>query len=1084
MIQKKLFVFLIFISLRSSAQEPKLVLPIGHTGQLLYAAFSPNGQFAVTASADHTAKIWDINTGEDIITLKHRLDVMSANYSPDGKLIVTASVSGWVAIWNASDGSLLLNFKAHHDWVTFASFSPDGKKIVTASRDSTAKIWEASTGKLLVSLKGHTSYVSSAFFSPDGNTIVTASHDNTSILWNASDGKILSILKGHRDWVNFASFSPDGKYVVSASDDSTIRIWNVSKGSFISEMHEHPDYMNSAMFSPDGKKIITASSDSKARIWDVQTKKMLIELKGHSNRVESACFSKDGKSILTSSWDNTAILWNEADGKIISRLSGHTTAMHDATYSPDGKMMATGSEDNIIRIWKVKDGKMMFELKGHTDFITSLHFSPDGKKLLSSSADNTAKIWDLSTRKITTDLNKHTNMIVTANFSNDGKRVVTASWDFTTKLWDAYTGELLKEFKEDKPDSIDLPFRHAIESAAFSMDGSKIVTGSLDGLVRIWDIESGHLILKFNSNSYNVNDVCYSPDGKKILTASEYDADLWDAVTGKLITPFKGHRMRIQSAEFSPDGKKIITASQDHTAIIWNVATGKPLDTLYHDAGVISARFSSNGDFILTSSLDKTVKVWESSTAKHIYTFFPLDSNDYLIQIPSGYYLCTPGASKRLSYKLGEQRISFDQLDIKYNRPDIVEAEIGKAFGETDSLLIKSYKNAYQKRIRKLGIDTSLFSSSYSIPEGGFRQVPAYNQQNQKLKIHIWASDSSYILDRLNVWINDSPVWGQKGITLRKSKKNSFDTIIEITLSDGPNRIETSAMNVNGTESYRHRIYVNYLARKESVVTTYFIGIGIDHFADSRHNLMWSTKDIRDMSGAMKIKYGKHLIIDTLFNQQVTIENVCAIRKLLKNTTVNDRVIIAYSGHGLLSSNFDYYLSTYNVNFDKPEQGGLAYEELENLVDSIPARKKLMMIDACHSGEVDKEEMKRIASVSNDTSLHLSYAKGPLLLFDSNSMNTGVTNSFELMNDLFINVSKGTGATVIAASAGTQFALENNELQNGVFTFCLLQMMNSRETCSVQELKAIISTEVERRTNGAQKPTSRSETSNFDWQIW
>jgi uncharacterized caspase-like protein len=202
-------------------------------------------------------------------------------------------------------------------------------------------------------------------------------------------------------------------------------------------------------------------------------------------------------------------------------------------------------------------------------------------------------------------------------------------------------------------------------------------------------------------------------------------------------------------------------------------------------------------------------------------------------------------------------------------------------------------------------------------------------------------------------------------------------------------------------------------------------------------------------------------------------------------TSVNDKVIIAYSGHGLLSDNYDYYLSTYDVNFHKPEENGLAYEELENLVDGVPARQKLMMIDACHSGEVDKEEMLKLKKAAADTSLHLvTNGKGFETDPDTTTRKLGTQNSFELMSTLFVNVSRGTGTTVIAAASGTQFAYENGELQNGVFTYCFLETMRTEKTCTVQQMKTNVGTKVEKLTNGLQRPTSRTETSGYDWVLW
>jgi hypothetical protein len=230
----------------------------------------------------------------------------------------------------------------------------------------------------------------------------------------------------------------------------------------------------------------------------------------------------------------------------------------------------------------------------------------------------------------------------------------------------------------------------------------------------------------------------------------------------------------------------------------------------------------------------------------------------------------------------------------------------------------------------------------------------------------------------------------------------------------------------------------------------------------------------------LKKKYGSNCTIDTLFNQHLTIENIKALKKPLYNSGINDKVIIAYSGHGLLSKDYDYYLSSYSVNFNKPEENGLPYEELENLLDSIPARKKLMLIDACHSGEVDKEEGIAMSKIADS----LGLGKG-VIIDDSTAQtqNLGLKNSFELMQSLFVNVGKSTGATIISAAAGNQFALERGDLKNGVFTFSLLEAFEKFKTLKISELKKMVGERVEQLTNGMQKPTSRNEVIAVDWSL-
>ena len=143
-----------------------------------------------------------------------------------------------------------------------------------------------------------------------------------------------------------------------------------------------------------------------------------------------------------------------------------------------------------------------------------------------------------------------------------------------------------------------------------------------------------------------------------------------------------------------------------------------------------------------------------------------------------------------------------------------------------------------------------------------------------------------------------------------------------------------------------------------------------------------------------------------------------------------------------------------------------------------------MLIDACHSGEVDKEELEKLkGSQTVLASANVSGGKG-VSVINTDTKQVGMKNSFELMQALFVNVGRSTGATIISAAAGTQFALEKNDLQNGVFTYCILEAMNKYPSMKISELKKTVGERVVQLTNGLQKPTSRNETIAVDWKIW
>lgn len=598
-----------------AAEESTLASVLqGHLGSVGSAAFSPNGQFIVTASEDHTARVWDAQQGRSMLSLRgHSDSVWSAVYSSDGQRIVTASSDGTARVWDAHHGLLLLSIQGHSRIVRSAAFSPDGQRIVTASEDGTARIWDARQGLLLLSLQGHSGWVRSAAFSPDGQLIVTASDDHTARVWNAKEGRMLLSLKGHSDWVRFAAFSPDGQRIVTASSDRTARVWDAKEGRLLLSLQGHSGWVRSAAFSSDGQRIVTASEDLTARVWDAKEGRLLLSLQGHSGWVRFAAFSPDGLSIATASEDRTARVWDAQHGRLLLSLQGHSGWVRSAAFSFDGQRVVTASEDRTARVWNAKEGHLLLSLQGHLDSIWSAMFSRDGLRIVTASSDRTARVWDARQGRLLLSLQGHTGIVRSAAFSPDGLRIVTASEDRTARVWDALEGRVLLNLQGHSA---------TVRSATFSPDGQRIVTASEDRTARVWDAVEGRVLLSLQGHSGIVRSASLSPDGQRIVTASDdRTARVWDAKEGRLLLSLQGHSGIVRSAAFSPDGQRIVTASDDHMARIWDSTKGRVLLSLQGHAGIVrSAAFSPDGQRIVTASDDRTAIV-HPINPESIYAF-------------------------------------------------------------------------------------------------------------------------------------------------------------------------------------------------------------------------------------------------------------------------------------------------------------------------------------------------------------------------------------------------------------------------------------------------------------------------------
>ncbi|WP_233847207.1 nSTAND1 domain-containing NTPase [Paraburkholderia sp. HD33-4] len=206
-------------------------------------------------------------------------------------------------------------------------------------------------------------------------------------------------------------------------------------------------------------------------------------------------------------------------------------------------------------------------------------------------------------------LSGHQGAVASAAFSPDGQRVVTASLDWTARVWDATTGKQIALFSGHQG---------TVYSAAFSPDGRRVVTSSYDRTARVWDATTGQMTALLSGHEERVVSAAFSPDSRRVVTASwDRTARVWDATTGQMTAQLSGHQGTVYSAAFSPDGQRVVTASRDRTARVWDAMTGRQIALLSgHQGTVLSAAFSPDGQRVVTASRDRTARVWDATTGQ------------------------------------------------------------------------------------------------------------------------------------------------------------------------------------------------------------------------------------------------------------------------------------------------------------------------------------------------------------------------------------------------------------------------------------------------------------------------------------
>jgi len=288
----------------------------GHTSRVYGVCVSADGQHVLTGSEDHTAKLWDAHSGEELMTFRgHNHTVYSVAMTSNSRWAVTAgSYDRNAKLWNVQTGEDVHTFRGHRDLVSFVTVTPDDQHVVTASFDKTVKLWDLHTGEEVRKFKGHKNWIWSVCVSPDNQFLATSSADKTAIVWNLSTGEKHRILKGgHSGWV--LSVDIDDAFVVTAGDDKVAKLWDLETAQEIRTFTGHEHWVFCVKIFVKDSLVVTASRDRTAKLWNMHSGEQLRTISGHEKSVFCVAMTQNSRFLVTSSGDKTVKLWDLAKDK-------------------------------------------------------------------------------------------------------------------------------------------------------------------------------------------------------------------------------------------------------------------------------------------------------------------------------------------------------------------------------------------------------------------------------------------------------------------------------------------------------------------------------------------------------------------------------------------------------------------------------------------------------------------------------------------------------------------------------------------------------------------------------------------------
>jgi len=539
-----------------------------------------------------------------------------------GRLLITRDLAGTVEIWESGTGTR----RAIHGPVTgarVAAFSPDGKLALIVGSRNAAELWDTTLGTSVGRPLSHSGRVAAAAFSQDGKTVLCGCDDGSVYFWDAMSGELIAPPSDHEGPVFSVAFDRDGKLAITGGADGTARLWILANGRPVAMgqplVHSRGKGIVAVALSPDGETVLTGSVDHTARFWRARTGVPFGSPIPHLGRVEIVCFSPDGKSALTGSASGEARLSDVASGTPRGQPMRHQREILDAKFSPDGRAIVTASTDMTARIWDAAGGEPLGPALVHQSAVRAVAWSADGGSVLTASDDGSSRLWELPgdwrlgllAGEVHGPINVFPRAEQPAATSEPGAA--------------GRAGQPAGGAKGTPPAQVGI--QPVLKSLAFDATGSVVVTATLGGTARFWDMKTGKSIGPALVHQAPLYKAVLSPDGQRVLTASDdQTARLWDSQTGECLLVLR-HQDAVFGVAFnaSDGGQTAVTGSADGTSRIWDLRTGNPVvQPMKHPDWVLEVAFSPDGRIALSGCRDGTLRRWDARTGELVGSSVPL----------------------------------------------------------------------------------------------------------------------------------------------------------------------------------------------------------------------------------------------------------------------------------------------------------------------------------------------------------------------------------------------------------------------------------------------------------------------------
>ena len=1002
----------------ATAQLPKLVVPVGHTNPITAMATDPSGDYLYSIDGGSQVTVWDVSSRGIVTFLEgHGSTITSLDTSADGHYLATGDASGRVTIRKQSDWKTMGIIEIGSE-VTELRFDQKGGKVGALAKSGKLFVIDAESSKITATIER-------------ANLIITC------FAWSSSNRIGLGFGDGRLEVLEHPAADPVS--ILTALDKPVTGIvaglvdgaWTFVTGD--GEIFHYKD-----------NTLISRQKTALPRLISIQSSKELIAVTGRGTAENVFLYSADGAEPTSNKISTPENVVNQSSSGI---------GLQTCAFSANGKNLFLPDYEGGIHHYDLTTGEWKGSFTGQAGKLLSLATNDDGTRLAIGSSKGVL-LFDLTGASGPKQLRNTTGPVIGLDFGTHQdflagvqQHGIVTAWDtrYDAVLYSRPTGERLTyptlevtqndEYIIKKVDNGTGVF--AVKSGKkprviklkesfdqhLTPNGKLLLAQDADKGITFYDTEGFK-----KQRAIKVDGLQYfeiSDDGKwiaAVVKAEETSIQLVEIASGRAVKniPIPSGK-NITKIKFDPTGRYVITLSNviskgssvgDYGITFWDIEqSAEAFQLKGHSAAVSGIAFSGNGRVLFSSGFDGLVKCWSVADRKELATLVPLNANDWAVVTPDGLFDASKDAILQMHYSAGKESIALEQMKDKFYEPYLLPKLLG------------FHADPIRQTPRLEGFDL-------------YPEIRLSHPEENNGMLGINLNDQGGGIGRIVILINGKEVINEaRDVETVINGFSSFDYGIEnhpYIKKGGLNKITVKAYNEEGyLSSPEKSVYLIDESNAGGATPSRVFGLvaGVSDYEGSDMDLKYAAKDAEDFYSALKLstesRFGEDNVNLKLLTTQPghmapTKANLLAeLQKIKNEATSNDYLVVYLSGHGVTDKGEDadfYYLTADASSMKVGESGernnyALSSREIGQLIMEVPTIRQVLVIDACHSGQLAQ---------------HLSGS--------SFTMSSEQARALETLKDR-------TGLYIIAGSAADAVSYEASTFDQGLLTYSLLYGM-------------------------------------------